>query len=212
MVNFFSTTLSFQRIVDLLVWGVSCVALVFGFYNITVLNNAFVFWCTIAYIIGLFSILPLFRSDAVLRRYGYRRLAAIIELLLTLSLVFNGIGSLGFYVTTVHYDDFVHLLTPATVTWGFGIWITARIALRDQIVALPRQVWKVVIIGLALAFVWEPVEFLTDMLLGTNTFGQDGQQFDTYYDLIMGVLGVCVGWIVFVYTRVRVLRWIQRGE
>jgi glycopeptide antibiotics resistance protein len=212
MAKFFSTSVSFQRIADGLVWGASCAALIFGFYKLRTYNDNFVFWSTVAYVIGLFCILPWFRSDNMLRRYGYKRLASTIELLLLASLIVNGYGTLGWYRTTVHYDDFVHFITPAMITWGAGIWYVSHVALKRQLTKLPRKAYWVIGIGLACGLLWEPLELLFDYLFATTTSGQAGQELDTLYDVIMDVLGVCAGWAVFLLTRVRMLKWIQRGE
>lgn len=212
MRKFFSFSVSFEGVVDLLVWGVSCAGVIFALYKLQTYNDSFVLWSAIGYIIGLFSIIPIFRSDAALRRYGYKRLGSIIELLLAASLVFNGFGTLGWYLTTEHYDDFVHFITPAMITWGCGMWYVAHIALKDQVTTLPKKAWWVIAAALAVSLVWEPTEFITDKLLGTTTYGQPGQPLDTLYDITMDVLGVVTGWLVFLATRVRILRWIQRGE
>lgn len=207
-----NTSVSFQRIVDLLVWASSTVALVFGVYHYTVLENAFIFWVSVIYVFGLFSIAPIFRSDTLLRRYGYRRFASIVELLLIVNLVINGWGALGWYRTWYHYDDFVHFATPAMITWGCGMWYTARIALRKQMTMLPKRAWLILLFALAISLLWEPLEFYGDQLLGTATYGQDGQVFDTWYDVLMDALGVLAGWFVFLHTRIPVLRWVQKVE
>ncbi len=206
------TSISFKRIVDLLVWGTSGVALAFGVYHLTLLNSAFIFWSSVAYVIGLFSIAPIFHADMMLRRYSYQRLASIIELLLIASLVLNGCGALGWYRTVYHYDDFVHIATPAMITWGCGMWYTARIALRKQMHTLPKRAWFIVIFAVLISLLWEPLEFYGDQLLGTKTYGQADQAFDTWYDLLMDVVGVLIGWLVFLKTRVAVLRWVQKKK
>jgi hypothetical protein len=203
-------SVSFKNIVDLLVWGTSGVALGLGVYNLQVLDNAFVFWSAVAYVVGLFSIAPIFRADTMLRRYSYQRLASVVELLLIINLVINGWGALGWYRTLQHYDDFVHFATPAMITWGCGMWYTARIALRKQMQTLPKRAWWILLFALTICLLWEPIEFYGDQLLGTQTYGQAGQVYDTWYDLLMDMLGVIVGWLIFLETRLPMLHWVQK--
>jgi uncharacterized membrane protein YjdF len=128
------------------------------------------------------------------------------------SLFLNGSGALGWYRTWYHYDDFVHFATPAMITWGAGMWYTARIALRKQMHTLPKRAWLILVVGLLISVIWEPLEFYGDQLLGTKTYGQADQAFDTYYDLLMDLLGVLTAWFIFLKTRIAVLRWVQKKK
>lgn len=205
-------SVSLQRIVHLLVWGTSGVGLALGLYHLVVLDNAFIFWASVAYVVGLFSIVPIFHADSMLRRYSYQRFASVVEILLIASLFLNGSGALGWYRTSYHYDDLVHFATPAMITWGCGMWYTARIALRKQIRTLPKHAWFIVVFVLLLSVIWEPIELYGDQILGTKTYGQADQVLDTWYDLLMDFLGVLTGWFIFLKTRIPVLRWVQKKK
>ncbi|HBY73524.1 MAG TPA: hypothetical protein DEG44_02405 [Candidatus Kerfeldbacteria bacterium] len=154
------------------------------------MQNSFIFGSSIVYMVALLIVPWL-----IIRHNP--RLSSVVQALLIATMVLNGFGAYGWYSSTLHYDDFVHFLSPALLTWGVCMWFK------------PHQLWYAAIFSIMTGLIWEPMEYFGDQIFSTRTYGQPGQPLDTAYDIVMDTLGVVFGLLVFRLTRRPVLAWIR---
>ena len=180
--------MSFVRIITGLVWGLQPFIFGIGLYHETVLDNAFIFGSSLVYMVALFSIPYIVR---------HKRLSSLMQALLIVNMLLNGFGAYGLYTITYHYDDMVHFLSPALLTWGICVWFA------------PKQLWRPAVFAIVIGLIWEPAEYYGDQIFSTRAYGQSGQPLDTLYDIMMDSFGVWLGLGVFWLTRRPVLNWVR---
>lgn len=111
----------------------------------------------------------------------------IFEILLAIMLAGNGIGALGFYRSLQYYDMALHFFYP--ILSGVCVAILLHGLYRQKIT--PNQLALRTISTIAfLVLLWEGYEWSGDTFLGTQMLGQEGEQFDTVYDVLAGMLAL----------------------
>lgn len=188
------TQTSFQRIMLGLTWGVAVCTFGFGLYFLFEVDNAFIFGSALLYIIVLGGVRLFVHNERIL---------ALYRLMIVVNLVINGWGAFGWYRTLYYYDDFVHFSTPFIAVWIVFVWY----AYTYRTTKLP---WLLLATSVILGFVWELTEYYGDMVFNTETFGQADQPFDTMYDIIMDNFGILAGISLYLLTRKRLVRWLDR--
>jgi len=103
------------------------------------------------------------------------------------------LGTLGLhrlYMIGLPYDRLLHLVLP---------YLAVIALIRFLSVWYPRPIWYAMFYGvtgiLLILIGWEFAEYLSDLYLGTQAFGQGGENLfsDTLWDVGLGVLGTLVG-------------------
>lgn len=155
----------------------------------------------LAIVSAFFIVLPafVFKPDDKREEDALRRFQSIIAF----ALVINGIGGLGLYNLYKYgfqYDKLTHYITPLILTVGWIEFISAwRNWNKKKVVIF---VSAAVFIG---GFVWEFLEFYSDMLLGTTLVGLGGGtngSVDTMWDIVFNTLGIISG-IIYIYFKGR---------
>lgn len=96
--------------------------------------------------------------------------------------------ALRLYGRVTHWDDWVHFTSGLLVGLAAILLVTAMTRHRDT-VRLPKNVKPVVVLltAVAVAAIWEIIEFTSDQLFGTHS--QEDSLFDTMTDIIYGSTG-----------------------
>lgn len=111
----------------------------------------------------------------------------VIEVLMAIMLAGNGIGSLGFYRSLQYYDMGLHFFFP--ILTGICIAIVLNGWFQNRVDPSQIAVRTVSIIALCV-LLWEGYEWTGDTFLGTAMLGQNGEELDTVYDIIAGVIAL----------------------
>jgi len=124
------------------------------------------------------------------QRLYKRRSLQNLQVIIAITLLLNGAGSLGLYQLYrigFEYDKLLHFATPFVFTVFIARFIYYWYALRS-IRAITLSALVVLIGG----FLWEAGEILTDAVFGTQSFGIYGQYIvrDTVIDLVLNGVGV----------------------
>jgi uncharacterized membrane protein YjdF len=180
----------FIGLVNVIVALGSLVAIGFGIYHHLTIYDPFVLVSSIIYVLVVVGTRWL---------HPNRRVTAILQLCLVINMILNGMGTASLYRTSYHYDDLVHFISPAMLTYVGAMWLALK----------HKPVWPAIVFAAVISLGWEPVEIFFDAVFGTQTVGQWNQPLDTRYDLIVDTLGIVVAAIVFFKTKVRLLRWLQ---
>lgn len=127
------------------------------------------------------------------RAAGHRRAVTRLQIGLAVAFVLAVLGSLGLYRVYGQgfaYDKALHFAVPVLVTYPFARVLRGRSGRSPARAAIIATLW----VGLV-ALSWELVEWGSDGLLGTQSFGQDGRDIveDTLIDLSLDVLGIAIG-------------------
>lgn len=102
-----------------------------------------------------------------------------------------GLGTFGGFYSINHFDDFLHVTSGIWI--GYGAWIVMGYLLGQQEVEkLPKSFIGLYIImfALAVAGLWELMEFAGDKLFQFTAQGRDPD--DTMIDMIDGLIGGAV--------------------
>lgn len=181
----------FIRCVNVLVWLSSLVGVGFGIYHHVKIYDPFVLVSAMIYV-----------AIVIATRWLHpnRKLTAIFQIFLIVNMVLNGLGTNGLYRTSLHYDDLVHFTSPAMLMFAGLLWQDIR----------RKPFWPAVVFTIVVSFGWEPTEIVLDAVLKTHTYGQEGQDLDTVYDIIMDISGIGAVAIVFYRWRTQIMRWLVR--
>lgn len=130
---------------------------------------------------------------AIFKKTGMRDVVKELQVIIALSLVFNGLGELGLYklyLVGFPYDKVTHFVTPVLLVFGI-----ARFRSRYYGKDLMRSLWWAVVAVFVGGVAWEAWEWLSDVLFHTLEWGLYGEQAvqDTIWDVIMNGLGVAAG-------------------
>lgn len=122
-----------------------------------------------------------------------------LQMGLTLALILNGLGALGFYQLFrwgVPYDKIVHFSASLILTVAFAnfVWLWFGVQSKKLIVF-------VLFFSLLAGVGWEGLEFSFDFLFGTKTLGLNGEHiiWDSIVDIIMDVFGILLGFLIFIH-------------
>lgn len=122
---------------------------------------------------------------------------------IALALMLNGLGSLGLfqlYRYGLPYDKMLHFIIPFMIT----IWLTRFICAWwnwEFKKAIATAAVLIMIGGIS----WEILEYLSDLLLKTKSFGIYGEYInkDTIMDILFNTFGIITGVIVLLKRRAR---------
>ncbi len=123
------------------------------------------------------------------------------QIALSASLMLNGAGALGLfqlYKIGFEYDKLVHFAVAFTATMALSYFL-----FRWHDLDFKKSVILSAMLLIFAGFVWELFEFLTDLILGTKTFGIYGMDIerDTKLDLIFDVLGAVSVSLVLLFRK-----------
>jgi hypothetical protein len=99
-----------------------------------------------------------------------------------------GLGTFGGFYSINHFDDFLHLTSGIWI--GYGAWIVMMYLVGEEVAErLPKPFIGLYIImfALAVAGLWELLEFAGDKLFQFTAQGRDPD--DTMIDMIDGLIG-----------------------
>ncbi|MFH1426762.1 MAG: hypothetical protein ABIG66_05035 [Candidatus Kerfeldbacteria bacterium] len=113
-------------------------------------------------------------------------LLGVLELMLDLLLIFNGIGALGFYLEMQYYDMALHLFSPLAVGIMLALMLESYLH-RYTIQSIRIIQWFTITGTITLVLFWEFWESVGDMIFHTQMSGQPGEPFDTLYDVLGGI-------------------------
>lgn len=179
---------------ELTLLGNICIALIVGGFSISLFFDPLRDHRIFSASIGFISLLALFLPRIfyyLTKKYNLltKRILAHIELLVTLILVMNALGGLGFHHQFQYYDMVEHF---------FGGWSTAIVAslLFGSVMHYHHQ-WnlrtitrKSIMVTVILLLLWELWEFVGDHAFGTYMLGQSTEKYDTLYDIVIGLLAM----------------------
>lgn len=154
------------------------------FYNPDFMGGA-------AFLAVILILLPvvIFRTNNAKKKDARRSLQIKIAIALFLN-AFGALGLFKLYTFGFEYDKFVHFLVAFLLSgeayYFFCVWYGWN---RKKAMAISAAI--ILISGI----VWEPVEFLLDIIFGTQTFGLYGKEVpkDTLVDIFCNFLGVFLG-------------------
>lgn len=99
-----------------------------------------------------------------------------------------GLGTfLGGYKIN-HFDDFLHVTSGIWI--GYGAWLFMKMMIYDNVLSqIPKAfiATYIIVFALAVAGLWELMEFAGDKLFQFTAQGRDPS--DTMYDMIDGLIG-----------------------
>lgn len=107
-----------------------------------------------------------------------------------------GLGTFGGFYSINHFDDFLHVTSGIWI--GYGSWIVMGYLLGQEVEKLPKSFISLYIImfALAVAGLWELLEFAGDKLFHFTAQGRDPD--DTMIDMIDGLIGGAIAAIFIV--------------
>lgn len=181
---------NFTRFVSVLVWLSSIVAIGFGIQHHLAIYDPFVLVSSIIYVIVIIGL-----------RWAHpnRKLTSLFQLFLIINMFFNGFGTFRYYRTAYFYDDVVHFISPATLLYAGAIWQQIR----------NKPFWPALVFTLIITIGWEPTEISLDYFFKTQTYGQVGQEWDTLYDILMGLAGIAAASAIYFKGRTNFMRWLR---
>lgn len=130
-----------------------------------------------------------------------RSAIAYLHLTVAVGLLINGAGGLGLYKlykVGFQYDKLTHFVTPLiftlALTYLFQNWHGRRFGI--------SLVFSSIIVLVA-SFLWEGLEYISDIFLGTHLFGGGSSEVitDTIGDIIANFLGVITASVVLIAKR-----------
>lgn len=157
----------------------------------------------ISFASALLIILP----KIIFRSLGEKKKEALIkfQFYIALALILNGLGSLGLfqlYRYGLPYDKMLHFIIPLMAT----IWLT------NFICAWWDWEFKKAIVTAAILIMiggisWEILEYLSDLLLKTKSFGIYGEYInkDTIMDVLFNAAGIITGVIILLNRKITTL-------
>lgn len=123
------------------------------------------------------------------------------QIALSVSLMLNGAGALGLfqlYKIGFEYDKLVHFAVAfiATIALSYFLFRWYNLDFKKSVIL---SAMLLIFAGLA----WELFEFLTDLIVGTKTFGIYGMDIerDTKLDLIFDILGAVLASLILIFRK-----------
>lgn len=124
-----------------------------------------------------------------LKKFVQRDVIHLLEIIACLMAILNGLGALSFYRTMTYYDTAIHF----TGALGGGMIVALLLGAGFKTAGnytLQRLRFFSILITVIFLFLWEAFEYVGDMLFHTSMLGQEGEPYDTLYDIIAGVLAM----------------------
>ncbi len=142
-------------------------------------------------VIALICAIVLITTDVLYRRlhtekWMSKKNFAVIELLGSIQMSLNGIGSLGLYTETKYFDMLLHITGPVIVGIVLTLIFGSIMKNEKRFYKSRLQLYSLTTTGI-LVFVWEGWEWIGDALFGTSMLGQHGEPYDTLYDILGGI-------------------------
>lgn len=156
-----------------------------------------------AFLVVILILLPIviFRTKNAKKKDARRSL----QIKIAAALIFNAFGALGLfklYAVGFEYDKFVHFLVAFLLSgeayYLFRVWYGWN---RKKAMAISAAI--ILISGI----IWEPAEFLLDIIFGTQTLGLYGKEVtrDTLADISFNFLGVFLGLAVTFLKKIEIV-------
>lgn len=200
---------SIERLVLGSTAGITCVSVVFGAYEWLELSSPFIFGGSLVYV-ALLLILPwILQKSHIQHEYSFSKVYAFVCGCITVNLVLNGLGSIGWYRISDHYDDIVHIVTPFLGFLLAILWIYVRHGPAYTHAQMLRIALWIALFVVCMGVLWEVVEVLLDSVFLVHTSGQDGQPLDTLYDIIDDAVGAICGYVFILCYRTPFLNWFR---
>jgi hypothetical protein len=130
------------------------------------------------------------RQTSLARAAAKRHSLIRLEQCLMFGLLLNMIGVFGLFSPDNPYDKFVHLFLQFMLVIAIASFIQSWLNVSEsKAVGLAAMIMLSAIIG------WEALEWASDLIFKTTSWGQSGQNavVDTALDLAAGVLGIGIG-------------------
>lgn len=110
----------------------------------------------------------------------------LIEVFLVIVLAQNGAGAMGLYLHWQYYDLVLHVTGPFLSGYITAVLLESHLHPRigDHIQRV--RLWAIGITIFCI-FTWELYEWFGDLVFNTHMFGQEGEEYDTLYDIIAGL-------------------------
>lgn len=113
----------------------------------------------------------------------------LVEILGCCMAILNGLGALSFYRTLAYYDTAVHFIGALGTGMIVALFLGAGFKTTQQY-TLARLRFFSILITICFLFLWEAFEYVGDSLFNTSMLGQDGEPYDTVYDIIAGSIAM----------------------
>ncbi len=137
------------------------------------------------------------------------RALASVEIAWCIQLSLNGIGALGFYLQFQYFDMSLHVLGPLLVSWILSIVIGSYFYVSNQW-NLKKIQRLIVLLTVFIILLWEVWEWFADRTLATAMFGQPGEEYDTLYDILVGLISVIPLYVLNKRYLYRLIVWKHR--
>ena len=109
-----------------------------------------------------------------------------LDILLSIGLLLSAFGTLWLYwLDFKYYDSILHLVFPAFITLISYDFLRAITKIKE-----PRVRWVGFYIVIFLIFLWEGLEFSSDLIFGLQS---QTSRLDTISDLVLGAIGSFIG-------------------
>lgn len=192
----------------LLSYATAAAFIIFGIYLDSVVDDFF--RPIAAYVSAFAALLPeLTHRFGPTRPMLTPRALASIQTAWSIQLSLNGIGALGFYLQYQYYDMTLHVLGPLLVCWILSIIIGSYYYVTSQW-NLKRIQRLIALIVIFVILLWEVWEWLADQTLGTAMFGQPGEEYDTLYDILVGIVSIIPLYLLNKRYLYRIIVWKHR--
>lgn len=113
----------------------------------------------------------------------------LIEIVVCTMAILNGLGALSFYRSMQYYDTAAHFIGAL----GAGVIVALVLGAGFKTAhhyTLQRLRFFSILITLVFLFLWEAFEYGGDLLFNTTMLGQDGEAYDTVYDIVAGSIAM----------------------
>lgn len=120
------------------------------------------------------------------RKHITENALGLIEVFLVIVLAQNGAGAMGLYLQWQYYDLVLHVTGPLMCGYITAVLLESHMHPRvgDH---LARVRWAAIGITIFCIFAWEVYEWFGDLVFNTHMFGQEGEEYDTLYDILAGI-------------------------
>lgn len=164
------------------------------FVDIKIQNTPVWFRAVMAFVSAISLFLPrfIFHTSSS-HRYLKENALLLLELGWMIIIVLNALGAVWFYNTVEYYDMILHLVTPMIGGSMIGILVSAH-QLHYGAYKIRSSIGTTLLLTGLIVLLWEVYEYVTDAFLGTNMYGQKGENLDTILDIAGGFIA-----LLFVY-------------
>lgn len=126
-----------------------------------------------------------------------KRAVLKIRVIITISLLLGGIGELGLYQLHrigFEYDKFAHFTISLLLTY-----VCAESVITWKNHFFRKFPWSIPLAVLVAGILWEVLEAVSDMILGTQVWGVYGSAVasDTLWDIFFDTFGILAGMLAF---------------